>query len=401
MENLYLARQPIYHRNQTVIGYELLYRSSSVNSANVNDDNQATLETLLNSFMHIGLENIVGSSLAFLNLPVDFVTNQTLTPMFKGQCVLEILESVTPTTQVISGLKFLKQQGYQIALDDFEYSPKHRAFLELADYVKLDVNNKSEQDIRNQLTQLKPHKVKVVAEKVETPDMHKLCMQLDFDYFQGYFYCHPLMINQKYMPANKIVVLDLLAKLQNTNIDLAEIEAVLSQDVSLAYKLLRYINSATFSRRKEISSIQDAVVMLGINNVRNWLSLILMSKILSDKPAELIVTALARGKMCELLAAKQNPGIASQMFITGLFTVIDALMDKPMAELLDTIVLSIPIRLALLDKSGPHGAILNQVLHYEEGNWDKLLQSDTCPEVFRTLYLEAIQWADATMNALH
>jgi len=401
MENLYLARQPIYHRNQTVIGYELLYRSSSVNSANVNDDNQATLETLLNSFMHVGLENIVGSSLAFLNLPVDFVTNQTLTPMFKGQCVLEILESVTPTTQVITGLKFLKQQGYQIALDDFEYSPKHRAFLELADYVKLDVNHKSEQDIRNQLTQLKPYKVKVVAEKVETPDMHKLCMQLNFDYFQGYFYCRPLMINQKYMPANKIVVLDLLAKLQNSNIDLAEIEAVLSQDVTLAYKLLRYINSATFSRHKEISSIQDAVVMLGINNVRNWLSLILMSKILSDKPAELIVTALARGKMCELLAAKQNPGIASQMFITGLFTVIDALMDKPMAELLDTIVLSIPIRLALLDKSGPHGAILNQVLHYEEGNWDKLLQSDTCPEVFRTLYLEAIQWADATMNALH
>ena len=400
MENLYLARQPIYHRNQTVIGYELLYRSSSVNSANVNDDNQATLETLLNSFMHIGLENIVGSSLAFLNLPVDFVTNQTLTPMFKGQCVLEILESVTPTTPVISGLKFLKQQGYQIALDDFEYSPKHRAFLELADYVKLDVNHKSEQDIRNQLTQLKPYKVKVVAEKVETPDMHKLCMQLDFDYFQGYFYCHPLMINQKYMPANKIVVLDLLAKLQNSNIDLAEIEAVLSQDVSLAYKLLRYINSATFSRHKEISSIQDAVVMLGINNVRNWLSLILMSKILSDKPAELIVTALARGKMCELLAAKQNPGIASQMFITGLFTVIDALMDKPMAELLDTIVLSIPIRLALLDKSGPHGAILNQVLHYEEGNWDKLLQSDTCPEVFSTLYLEAIQWADACMKVL-
>ena len=401
MENLYLARQPIYHRNQTVIGYELLYRSSSVNSANVKDGNQATLDTLLNSFMHIGLENIVGSSLAFLNLPVDFVTNQTLTPMFKGQCVLEILESVTPTTQVISGLKFLKQQGYQIALDDFEYSPKHRAFLELADYVKLDVNNKSEGDIRNQLTQLKPYKVKVVAEKVETPDMHKLCMQLGFDYFQGYFYCYPLMINQKYMPANKIVVLDLLAKLQNNNIDMAEIEAVLSQDITLAYKLLRYINSATFSRHKEISSIQDAVVMLGINNVRNWLSLILMSKILSDKPAELIVTALARGKMCELLAAKQNPAIASQMFITGLFTVIDALMDKPMAELLDTIVLSIPIRLALLDKSGPHGAILTQVLYYEEGNWDKLLQSDTCPEVFRTLYLEAIQWADATMNALH
>jgi c-di-GMP phosphodiesterase len=400
MENLYLARQPIYHRDKTVIGYELLYRSSNENAANVLDNNAATLDTILNSFMHIGLENIVGSSLAFLNLPADFVTNQTLTPMFKGQCVLEILESVPPTTQVISGLKYLKQQGYQIALDDFEYSPKHRGFLELADYVKIDVNEKSEKDIQNQLQLLKPHKVKVVAEKVETPDMHQLCMKLDFDFFQGYFYCRPLMISQKYTPANKLVAMDLLSKLQNPNVDLAEIETVLSQDVTLAYKLLRYINSATFSRRKEISSIKDAVVMLGISNVRNWLSLILMSKILSDKPAELIVTAMVRGKMCELLAIKQNPDIAPQMFITGLFTVIDALMDRPMADLLDTVILSIPIRLALLDRTGAHGEILNQVLQYEEGNWDQLLQSKTCPDVFRTVYLEAIQWADATMAAL-
>ena len=141
--------------------------------------------------------------------------------------------------------------------------------------------------------------------------------------------------------------------------------------------------------------------MLGINNVRNWLSMILLAKVLNDKPAELIVTAMARGKMCELLALKQKPEIAPQMFITGLFTVIDALMDKPMADLLDTVVLSIPIRLALLDKSGAHGEILKQVLLYEEGNWDQLLQCDTCPEVFRTIYLEAIQWADATISALH
>lgn len=401
MDNLYLARQPIYDREQTVVGYELLYRSSLVNTANVKNDNQATLETILNSFMHIGLENIVGSSLAFLNLPIDFITSQTMTPMFKGQCVLEILETVPPTTQVISGLKFLKQQGYRIALDDFEYTPRHRAFLELTDYVKLNVNEKNEQEVRAQLTQLAPHKVKVVAEKVETPEMHSLCRELNFDYFQGYFYCRPQMITRKHIPSNKLVVLNLLAKLQNPGIEFAEIESVLSQDISLTYKLLRYINSATFSRRKEINSIQDAIVMLGLNNVRNWLSLILMSKVISDKPAELIVTAMVRGKMCELLAAKLKPEIASQMFITGLFTVIDALMDTPMADLLDTVVLSTPIRLALLDKSGPHGELLKQVLRYEEGNWDELLQSETCPEIYKGIYLEAIHWADQTRAALN
>lgn len=400
MDNLYIARQPIYSRDQTVIGYELLYRSSNINTADVDDDNQATLDTILNSFMHIGLENIVGSALAFVNLPTDFVTNQTLTPMFRGQCVLEILESVPPTTQVISGLKFLKQQGYRIALDDFEYTPRHKAFLELTDYVKLDVNKKTEQEIRTQLAQIAPHKVKIVAEKVETPEMHQLCMGMNFDYFQGYFYCRPQMISQKHIPANKLVVMNLLAKLQNPNVDFAEIESILSQDISLTYKLLRYINSATFSRRKEISSIKDAVVLLGLSNVRNWLSLILMSKLVSNKPIELIVTAMVRGKMCELLAARRKPEIASQMFIIGLFTVIDALMDMPMADLLDTVILSTPIRLALLDQAGPHGEILNQVLRYEEGNWDELLKCDTCPELFQSIYLEAIRWADQTTAAL-
>jgi c-di-GMP phosphodiesterase len=401
MDNLYLARQPIYDRNQTVMGYELLYRSSMVNTANVQNDNQATMDTILNSFMHIGLENIVGSSLAFLNLPTDYVINQTLTPMFRGQCVLEILESVPPTTQVISGLKYLKQQGYQIALDDFEYTPRHAAFLELTDFVKLDVNQKSEQDIRAQLAQLAPHRVKVVAEKVETPEMHELCKSMKFDYFQGYFYCHPQMITQKHIPANKLVVLNLLARLQNPAVELADIEAILSQDISLTFKLMRYINSATFSRRKEINSIKDAVVLLGLNNVRNWLSLILMSKVISNKPAELIVTAMVRGKMCELLAAKQVPEVASQMFITGLFTVIDALMDMPMADLLDSVILSTPIRLALLDKSGKHGEVLKQVLLYEEGNWDELLKSSTCPDIYKNLYLEAIRWADLTTAALN
>ncbi|MDQ1363426.1 MAG: hypothetical protein QG652_1287 [Pseudomonadota bacterium] len=400
MDNLYIARQPIYSRDQTLLGYELLYRNSHINTADVDDDNKATLDTILNSFMHIGLENIVGSALAFVNLPTDFVTNQTLTPMFRGQCVLEILESVPPTTQVISGLKFLKQQGYQIALDDFEFTPRHKPFLELTDFVKLDIQNKSAEEIRARLNQIAPYKVKTVAEKVETQELHQLCMGMNFDYFQGYFYCRPQMITQKHIPANKLVVLNLLARLQNPNVDLGEIEAILSQDISLTYKLLRYINSATFSRRKEISSIKDAVVLLGLNNVRNWLSLILMSRVVSNKPIELIVTAMVRGKMCELLAARRKPEIAPQMFIIGLFTVIDALMDRPMADLLDTVILSTPVRLALLDQSGAHGEILSQVLHYEEGNWEKLLQCDTCPELFQSIYLEAIRWADETTKAL-
>lgn len=400
MENLFIARQPIYDSKQTVIGYELLYRNGDVDSAIFEDGDQASCEAILNSFMHIGIDTLAGSALVFINLPREFVINESLTPMFKEQCVLEILEDIEPTPGVIEGLKRLKQEGYRIALDDFVFDDRFLPFLELADFVKLDVLDNDEQQLRQALERLAPYPVKIIAEKVETQELHGLCERLGFEYYQGFFYCKPQLVKQKHVPANRLVVLNLLDRLQNPDLDYEEFERILAQDVSLSYKLLRYINSAMFSLRREVDSIKDAVVLLGLDNVRQWLTLILMSKVMGSKPDQLMVTALVRAKMCETLAARIKPEIRPQMFIIGLFSVLDALMDMPMVDLLDSIILNTAAKLALLDRLGDHGTILQMVLDYERCNWATLLDQGVSTEQLLQCYLESVEWADRNIRAL-
>lgn len=400
MENLFIARQPIYDKQLKVIGYELLYRNGDVDQAVFDDGDQASCETILNTFMHIGIDNIAGSALAFINLPAEFVINESLTPMFREQTVLEILEDVQPTEAVIAGLRQLKSQGYRIALDDFSYNESLVPLLELADFVKVDVIDNDEQQLRQLLQVLERYPVKVIAEKVETQEIYSLCENLGFRYYQGFFFCKPQLVKQKHVPANRAVVLNLLNKLQDSDLDYEELETILAQDVTLSYKLLRYINSAMFSLRREIDSIRDAVVLLGLDNVRQWLSLILMSKMVESKPDELIVTALVRGKMCELLAARRYPHIRPQMFIIGLFSVLDALMDTPMIDLLDTVTLSSAIKMALLDRVGEHGEIYQMVLDYERCQWDRLLNGEVPVAELVDCYIEALEWADRSIHAL-
>lgn len=400
MDHLFIARQPIYDTKKGVMGYELLYRNNAINEAHFSDADQASCETILNSFMHIGIDNIAGSALAFINLPREFVINDSLTPMFKEQAVLEVLEDIQPDEETIRGIKRLKASGYRIALDDFIYREELVPFIILADFIKIDVHNLSQKAIEEQVKHLKPYTTKLIAEKVETHEMHKFCYELGFEYFQGFFFCYPEVLKRKSLPSNKVVILNIINKLQDPNISSDELETILVQDITLSYKLLRYINSASFSLRREVDSIKDAIVLLGINNLKSWTSLILMSKVITGKPNELIVIGMIRGKMCELLAEKYHPEFKDQMFIIGLFSVLDAIMDQSLIDLLDTVILSMSVKLALLDKSGVPGEIYNQVLQYEKCSWDELDASVIDAEAYIQSYLSAVDWADKSMRAL-
>lgn len=400
MDHLFIARQPIYDTKKGVMGYELLYRNNAINEAHFTDADMASCETILNSFMHIGIDNIAGSSLAFINLPREFIVNDSLTPMFKEQAVLEVLEDIQPDEDVINGLKRLKNTGYRIALDDFIYRDELIPFMELADFIKIDVNELSHSEVEHAFNQLKPYSAKTIAEKVETHEMYQLCLDLGFDYFQGYFFCYPEMIKRKSLPSNKVVMLNIIKKMQEPEISSDELETILVQDITLSYKLLRYINSASFSLRREVDSIKDAIILLGMNNLKNWVSLIMMSKVTDNKPTELIVIGMIRGKMCELIAEKHHPEIKHQMFIIGLFSVLDALMDQPLIDLLDTVILSTPVKLALLYKEGVPGEIYNQVLQYEKCSWDELEAANINAEEYVQSYLTAVNWADLSMQSL-
>lgn len=400
MENLYIARQPIYDRQLKVIGYELLYRDSDTDRAVFSDGDLASSQAILNSFLHIGIDNLTGSALVFINLPEGFITKEALTPMFREQCVLEVLENVEPTEEVIAGVKRLKELGFKIALDDFEYQDKFRPLMKLADFIKVDVLGKDKRQLTREVTFLRAMSVKLIAEKVETQEMKQLCEELGFDYFQGYFFCRPQTLTHRNVAANKAVVLNLIAKLQQDDTSLEEVERILAQDVALSYKLLRYINSAAFSLRREVESIKDAIILLGLDNVRNWLTLIVMTRLDKSKPRELIVVAMIRARMCELLAQDSHPEFSRQMFIIGLFSVLDALMDQPMIDLLDTVILSTPIKLALLEHAGPQGAVLNTVLAYERMDSQRLAESEFEPQVISSAYFEAVKWADQSLHML-
>jgi len=400
MENLFIARQPIYNRDNGVMGYELLYRNNSTNQANFSDGDQASCETILNTFMHIGIDSIAGSSLAFINLPREFIVNEDLIPMFNKQAVLEVLEDIKPDEDVITGIRRLKKEGYRIALDDFVYKENLIPFIELADFIKIDIHGLSKTEIKHQLSLLKSYNVKFIAEKIETHELYQFCYEQGFDYYQGYFFCYPEMLSKKSLPSNKLVILNLIKKLQDPEIESYDLEEILIQDITLSYKLLRYINSASFGLRREVDSIKDAIVLLGINNLKNWVSLIMMSRIIESKPTELIITGMVRGKMCELLAEKHYPEVAHQMFIIGLFSVLDALMDQPLIDLLDSVILSTDIKLALLDYAGNQGEIFKYVLMYEKNNWNELYGSTIAANSFIQSYLTAVNWADKTAKSL-
>lgn len=400
--NIFVGRQPIFDRKQEVVAYELLYRAGNDgNYAEFPDGDRATTEVIINSVLDIGLDSIVGAHPAYFNLTGSFIRGDHPLPLDKSQVVLEILEDIEPDEHVIAGMRELAGKDFIIALDDFVYSDKFIPLLEIAHIVKLEVMGQSEVDLRERIKQLEPFQVKLLAEKVETHEEFEMCKALGFEYFQGYFLCKPHIIEGRSMPANRLVVLSLLAKLQDPDADIEELEKLIVQDVSLTYRLLRFINSAAFALGKEIESVHRALILIGTNTIKKWVNLLLLARI-DDKPRELMRTALIRGRMCELLADLHNhPQERDQYFTCGLFSVLDALMDRPMEELLAELPLNSEVQQALLENEGEAGMVLTEVLNYEKGAWQELLNSGISSRDFRDCYLQAVLWADESMGSLH
>lgn len=397
---IFIARQPIYDRRLHVLGYELLFRASDVNYAEISNPQEATAQVIIHGFINIGIDNLVGSALAFVNVPTELLINDTLIPIFHEQTVIEVLEDVEPTPEVLAGLRRLKLRGFRIALDDHKFRPSLQPLLELADFVKVDVLDNSLAEMKQNLAALRQYPVKLIAEKVESSAMLEQCKELGFDGYQGYFFQVPQTLKQHSLPANKAVVLGVLRELANPELDINRLESVLANDVALSYKLLRYVNSAAFSRRREIESLRDAIALVGGKLIQQWAMLIILDSINLGKPQELIRIAMIRAHMAENIAGYLQPKMMSMMFITGLLSILDILMEMPMEVLLDNLTLSSPIRLALLTREGPVGKILNYVIDYELARWETLQAAGVEPELLTRCYFESVKWADTNMSAL-
>ena len=313
MPDIFVGRQPIYDRKIHVVGYELLFRSGG----NMADAFQkigadgATSTTIINSYLEIGLDKLVGNHYAFINLTEKFLLSDDALPISPKQVVLEVLENITITDDIVKAVERLKLEGFIIALDDYIYNPAHKPLISLVDIIKIDVLQLDQQQLIEHVYTLKRHNVKLLAEKVETMDEFAFCHKLGFDYFQGYFLSKPRVIKSTSLASNKLAVLNLLSVLMNPDSQIEEIEEAMAFDVSISYKMLKLINSAIFNLNRTVESIQQAIVILGRKKLRSWASLIALAN-LDDRPSEMVHLAMTRAKMCEILAEKANFSIRNR-----------------------------------------------------------------------------------------
>jgi EAL and modified HD-GYP domain-containing signal transduction protein len=244
--------------------------------------------------------------------------------------------------------------------------------------------------LQQQIALLKEVNVTVVAEKVATQSDYARCKELGFDQFQGYFFCEPNVIKGQRTPTSRLAVLHLLAEIQNPDVTFTDLEKLIARDVSLSYRILRYINSALYALPRKIESIRHALTMLGLRAVKNWVTVLAQSKF-DDKPYELMITSLIRGRMCEILA--EHMALKHDAtFVVGLFSTLDALLDRPMEDVLEDLPLTEEVNQAILEKQGPLGQILQCATAYEQGDWEQLPDLDLDNATIKNAYLEAIQW---------
>ena len=396
---VFVGRQPIFDGDLSVFAYELLFRDGDGNRARVVDGEQATLQTLVNTLMEFGLDEVVGNHLAFLNLNRSLLLRHADLPAMQQRFVLEVLEDIEPDAEVIAALQALAQKGFRIALDDFVYRDTLKPLVELADIIKIDIQKLEPEQVRLHVAKMRPYDVKFLAEKVETHEQFEFCKSLGFQYFQGYFLSRPKVLSGKRLPANRLAVLQLLEQIQNPDVSVAELEQLISRDVSLSYRILRYINSAQFAGSRKIESINRAVVMIGLRQLRALTSLFVLSQ-LDDKPVELMRIALVRARMCELLSQHLGTGTSETHFTIGLFSTLDALLDRPIEEIVAALPLNADVVAALTRREGIGGAILGCVLACERGEWTVASDPRFDFAVVSQAYHDALKWTDATTRLL-
>ncbi|MCG8450323.1 MAG: HDOD domain-containing protein, partial [Pirellulales bacterium] len=349
---LRLGRQPIFDRENQLLAYELLYRdSSSPDSANFVDGEIATASVLCNALLEIGLGRVTGDKPVFVNFTKSFLTGETPIPLGRERIVVEVLESVEIDESVVAGLRHLSEQGYIIALDDFVYSPKWDACLEIADIVKLDVLAMSEVELRAHVTLLNKYDVALVAEKVEDYQTRQRCMELGFDFFQGYYFAKPDVLEEAKVQASQLAILSTLIAINNPEAEVDDIADAVSQDAILTHKLIRYVNSSAFGLRDKIECPRQVIVYLGKEEVRSIVTMLLITSI-ANKPPELMKTALIRAKACQNIAVSENKENHESYFTVGLLSMLDALMDRPMSEIMQELPLTVELKNSILNYEG-------------------------------------------------
>lgn len=390
MGQIRIARQPIYDRDLQVYAYELLYRSGPVTAGLAAD--RATAAVLGSAFGELGIETIVGDKRAFVNFTRNLLISGQITGLPPEVIVVEVLEDVPPDSQVIAALKDLSQRGYTIALDDFDFREELIPLVDVADIIKVDIAPLDRAALRHNATRLAEWPVQLLAEKVETPEEFELCKSLGFDYFQGYFFCRPRVVDSRRPTANRQALLRLMSRLYDPGVQFKELAELVGQDPSLTYRLLRVVNSAHFGLPRRVDNLRQALMFLGLRQLRTWISFMLFAG-LQDKPDELLVISLTRARMCELMARQIGLEAPDTYWTLGLLSTLDAFLDLEMSVVLGQLPLSRELNAALLHGEGIKGAVLRCALDHERGAWTVPEGLTLTDAQIQEAYQDALTWA--------
>ncbi len=394
------AKQPLFNRELEVIGYELLFRPQE--SLSITDGNNATAQVLLNSFTSDD-PVLANEDLAiFVNFTAAWIIQGV--PIDRPNCVIEVLEDVNVTPLLTSSIRAMKHQGNKIALDDFDLSLSTSQLLPEADIVKIDVLNLPKTEIKNTVRVLKRHKVTLVAEKVETQEMFEWLLPLGFEIFQGYFFCKPEQRHDKLVKPPKQTTLSLLAALMKPEVEFDDIAHELKSDPVLTVKLLQLVNSSRYARVNKVKNLEEAVVIMGLDQLKRWVSLIALTD-LDNKPPELIRFTLVCAYAMEIFATDLMSDIglsATDCFFVGFLSRLDAHFDRPLPELISKLPLDPVVMNAIVHRQGKVGEMLTLIDNLMLGNWDALEKQPVnvpMAEIFRT-FLRSEQEADSVYQIL-
>ena len=401
MSDIFIGRQPIFDADLNLYAYELLFRSrEDEEDFSVIDGDAATSRVMLNAFLDIGLENLVGRHQAFINLTQYFLQDPDRIILPPGQIVLEVLEDVTPDELVIATLTTLKKQGHTIALDDFIYHEKLQPLVELANIIKIDIMALANSEIEEHVARFRQSGVKLLAEKVESYEEFEFLKDLNFDYYQGYFFAKPVVVKGKGLESNQLAILRLISRVHDPEFVVAELSEIISTDISLSHKILKFINSAATGLAVQVESIQQAVVLLGIKTIRNWVSIVSLATG-TNKPNELGNLALVRARTCENLARASRQTGPESFFTVGLFSVLEAMMDQPLVQLLEELPFPKELKMALLEMQGSQGQALSCAMAMETNNFESIRFMDMELAELSSLYLDALIWSDQQLKAMN
>jgi c-di-GMP-related signal transduction protein len=398
---IFVSRQPIFDRQQEVVGYEL----SCAKRSDPFQGYRASLNEIGNTLLLIGLNRITGGKQAFIPVLGDLLLHDAGLSLPEALLVIEILEEVEPAEMLVETCRKLKEAGYRLVLGDFIIGNKNlSALLELVDIIKVDFTDSTPERRKTAIADTNHGKIRRLADRVGTREEFQEAYDAGFDLFQGFFFSKPAVVTGRDIPGYKLNNLKILNEVNRKDIDFADLEKVIRQDVTLSYKLLNFINSAFFGLRYDVSSIRHALTLLGEREIRRWASLVILCGLGEDKPSELLTTSLVRANLCEALASQaalEDKG--PELFLMGLFSLVDVLVGRPMDQIVQSMPLAPDIKKALCGAENRYSELLKLVLDYERGDLEQFLQDASNLSIdegtVTDLYLGAIEKAEEALRS--